>query len=130
MSKKTTRPSILVVDDDERNRFAFEVLLNGLDADITLVDSGEAALRELLMRRHDLVLLDVHMPGLDGFATAELIRSRPVAPHILFVSAQDDPRGGRRRDYVRKPFEPEELLGRLSSLIGGLGNGMAPTAPG
>ena len=119
MSRQTaSRPSILVVDDDARNLLAFEVLLASLDADIKLVDSGEGALRELLKRRYDIVLLDVRMPGLDGFATARLIRSRPWAPQILFVSAQDDPRGRTPGDdFVRKPFDPDELLGRLSAMI-------------
>ncbi len=72
-----SRASILVVDDDARNLLAFEVLLASLDADIKLVNSGEAALRELLKRRYDIVLLDVRMPGLDGFATARLTARGP-----------------------------------------------------
>ncbi len=118
LPRTPSRPSILVVDDDARNLLAFEVLLASLDADIKLVDSGDAALRELLKRRYDIMLLDVRMPGLDGFATAQLIRARPSAPQILFVSAQDDPRGHTPADdFVRKPFDPDELLGRLSSMI-------------
>ncbi len=118
MSIRTaSRPSILVVDDDSRNLLAFEVLLSGLDAEVTLVGSGDAALRELLKRRYDVVLLDVHMPGLDGFATARLIRARPFAPQILFVSAQDDPRGPCADDFIRKPFDPDEFLERLSRMI-------------
>jgi CheY-like chemotaxis protein len=114
-----SRASILVVDDDARNLLAFEVLLASLDADIKLVDSGDAALRALLKRRYDIVLLDVRMPGLDGFATAQLIRARPSAPQILFMSAEDDPRGRTPADdFVRKPFDPDDLLGRLSSMIG------------
>ena len=118
MSTETdARASILVVDDDPRNLLAFEVLLAALDADLELVGSGEDALRALLRRRHDIVLLDVHMPGLDGFATAELIRKRARAPQILFVSAQDDPRGPNNPDYFRKPFDPDVLLGRLAAMI-------------
>jgi CheY-like chemotaxis protein len=119
MSGRTTsRPSLLVVDDDPRNLLAFEVLLAGLGAELTLVGSGDAALRELLKRRYDLVLMDVHMPGLDGFATARLIRTRPPAPHILFVSAQDDPRGGQpSEDFIRKPIDPDKFLQRLSGML-------------
>jgi CheY-like chemotaxis protein len=117
--RNASRPSILVVDDDPRNLLAFEVLLDALDADVTLVGSGDAALRELLKRSFDLVLLDVCMPGLDGFATARLIRTRPSPPRILFVSAQDDPRGPTPADdFVRKPFEPDEFLGHLCRMIG------------
>jgi CheY-like chemotaxis protein len=130
-ARKTSRPSILVVDDDPRNLLAFEVLLAALDADLTLVGSGDAALRELLKHRYDLVLLDVHMPGLDGFATARLIRTRPSAPQILFVSAQDDPRGRTPADdFVRKPFDPDEFLERLSSMISGHKQEVAYSAPG
>ena len=121
------RPSILVADDDPRNLLAFEILLDGIDADIRLVASGDDALRELLKGRYDVVLLDVNMPGLDGFATARLIRARPMPPRILFVSAQDDPRGEPGApDYFRKPLDPVLFRQRLSAELGRLQDAVEP----
>jgi CheY-like chemotaxis protein len=106
------KPHVLLVDDDARNRFALREALHGLEADFVEVDSGEAALRAMLGRDFAVVLLDVAMPGLDGFETAALIRSRDRHRRtaIIFVSAHPDRRGERRGDgepYLLKPLLPE-----------------------
>jgi DNA-binding response OmpR family regulator len=117
----SNRPSVLVVDDDSRNLLAFEILFSRLDAEVRLVDSGEQALRELLKRRYEVIVLDVQMPGLDGFATADLIRRRANPPQIVFMSAMDDPRRcageGCGDDYFRKPFDAEVLVDRVALLL-------------
>lgn len=109
---------ILVVDDDARNLTAIEVALEGLAAELVMARSGAEALRHLLEREFALILLDVQMPGLDGFATARLIRERARSKHIpiIFVTAhhQDDSEVLRGYelgavDFLFKPIVQEVL---------------------
>ena len=109
---------ILVVDDDPRNLTAIEVALEGLSAELVMARSGTEALRHLLEREFALILLDVQMPGLDGFATARLIRERARSKHIpiIFVTAhhQDDREVLRGYelgavDFLFKPIDPHIL---------------------
>src|SRR6185295_10600373 len=67
---------ILIVDDDERNAFAAVQALEELGHELVVARSGEEALRRLLTEEFALILLDLHMPGMDGYETAALIRSR------------------------------------------------------
>ena len=69
-----SKPRILVVDDDERNLLAIREVLAGT-GDVVCAQSGEEALRFLLKDKFAVILLDVLMPGLDGYETAALIRS-------------------------------------------------------
>jgi CheY-like chemotaxis protein len=80
---------VLLVDDRRENLVALEAILEPLGNEIVSVTSGEAALRELLKHEFALILLDVQMPGLDGFETAALIkqRERTRSVPIIFVTA-------------------------------------------
>jgi len=68
---------ILIVDDDQGNLMALQELLQGLGQILVLANSGEEALRCVLRDDFAVIVLDVRMPGIDGFETAELIRERP-----------------------------------------------------
>src|SRR5262245_39096505 len=82
---------ILVVDDTPANLLAFEVALGDLGGTVVRSNSGAEALRVLLERDFALVILDVQMPGMDGFETARLIRERRRSRHtpIIFVTAHN-----------------------------------------
>lgn len=117
---------ILVVDDDPRNLTAIEVALEGLSAELVMARSGTEALRHLLEREFALILLDVQMPGLDGFATARLIRERARSKHIpiIFVTAhhQDDREVLRGYelgavDFLFKPIVPEVLQSKAQVFV-------------
>lgn len=84
-----TAPRVLVVDDVEANIIAIEALLEGTDCDVVRAGSGLAALREILEHDFAVVLLDVQMPGMDGFEVARLIREnqRSRATPIVFLTA-------------------------------------------
>src|SRR5262245_42139226 len=83
--------NILLVDDQPNNLLALEALLEGLGQNLVSARSGEEALRRLLEDDFALILLDVQMPGLDGFATASLIRERDRSRHtpIIFLTAYE-----------------------------------------
>ncbi len=117
---------ILIVDDTERNLAALEAILSDLDAHVVRARSGAEALRALLRQDFALILLDVRMPGIDGFETAELIRTRDrsrVTP-IIFLTAFDRSREQEMRgyalgavDFLSKPIVPEVLRGKVAVLI-------------
>src|ERR1700745_4357803 len=83
------RVKILLVDDSPENLISLEAALDGLGQELVLAQSGMEALRHLLDDDFAAILLDVKMPEMDGFQTAELIRSRRRSRHtpILFLTA-------------------------------------------
>ena len=121
------RQRILTVDDDASVRRWIGALLRRLDVDVVEAGSGREALERAAAERFDLILLDVRMPELDGYAVAdELARRRaegdPGTP-IIFLTGSDAgadkleafERGAT--DYVVKPFEPAELLARVKAVL-------------
>lgn len=120
------RPKILVVDDNEQNRALAEATLLGEDCyDVILAKNGEEALAAFDRERPDCVLLDVRMPGMDGFAVCERIRQRPGGPEcpVLFLTALRDVdtfdsalRAGGD-DFLTKPVRPTELLLRIQTAL-------------
>src|SRR3982750_2886271 len=114
--------NVLLVDDRPENLFAMEALLSGADYNIISADSAQEALRVLLSEDVALILLDVQMPGLNGFELAELIRERERTQHtpIIFISATsvDDQyifKGYSLGavDYLTKPIQPEILKSKV-----------------
>ncbi|MGV3486339.1 MAG: response regulator, partial [Planctomycetaceae bacterium] len=83
------KTSILVVDDMPDKLLTIQVVLEELGQEVVCVSSGREALRALLEREFAVVLLDVNMPGMDGFETASLIRGRKRSEHtpIIFLTA-------------------------------------------
>src|SRR4029453_7170635 len=93
-----SRPTVLLVDDNADKLLALESILLTLDVDIAKAQSGREALRRLLEREVAVILLDVRMPGMDGFETATLIRQRERSAHtpIIFVTAFSEEMPGAR----------------------------------
>jgi PAS domain S-box-containing protein len=117
---------ILVVDDDRRNLFAVEEMLRVPGTEIVLATSGEDALRRVLTDDFAVILLDVQMPGLDGYEVASMIRGRPRSSRvpILFLTAfnKDDLHVFRGYtagavDYVFKPIEPLILRSKVDVFV-------------
>ena len=120
------QPKILVVDDNEKNIFAMEKLLKGLDAEILTAQSGNEALAQLLRHEFALVLLDVQMPGMDGYETAALMRSNQAYKTIpiIFVTAinkeeQHVFKGYEAGavDYLFKPVDPDILISKTKVFL-------------
>jgi signal transduction histidine kinase len=82
---EATRPRVLIVDDLPQNLLAFGAVLETLDVEIVTAASGKAALSLVLKGDFAVILLDVQMPGLDGFETAKLIKQREKSAHIPII---------------------------------------------
>ena len=117
--------AILVVDDRAENRFAMEVVLESLDERIVLAESGGEALRRLAQQDFAVILLDVNMPWLDGFETAELIRAQRKSDPIpiIFITAYADDMHVARGyslgavDYILSPVVPEVLRSKVAFFV-------------
>lgn len=117
---------ILVVDDDPANLIAMREMLADLGQPVLCASSGRDALRLLLKEDFAVILLDVRMPGMDGYETAAMIRAREKSLHIpvIFLSAVDKEPSHLFRgyaagavDYVFKPVEPMILKSKVSVFV-------------
>lgn len=120
------KASILLVDDRPENLLTLESLLEGPDVSLVKAESGYDALGLTLDYEFALVLLDVQMPGMDGYETAELLRGNKKTKHIpiIFITAGSKDRehifkgydsGGV--DYLFKPLEPEVLKSKVGVFL-------------
>ncbi|WP_216352910.1 response regulator [Sphingomonas sp. LM7] len=119
------RAKVLVVDDDERNLLAIANVLEDV-AEVVVANSGEEALRQLLRTEFAVILLDVYMPGIDGYETAQMIRSREQTKRvpIVFLSAVNKESEHLLRgysmgavDYVFKPVEPVVIRSKVAVFV-------------
>ncbi|MCP2340622.1 response regulator [Actinomadura rupiterrae] len=117
---------ILVVDDQQENLLALAAVLKSLDASVATARSGEDALRALMADHYAVILMDVLMPGMDGFETAYHIkrkdRTRDI-PIIFLTAARGEPDLAFRGfavgavDYLVKPFDPWVLRSKVEALL-------------
>lgn len=115
-------PNILIVDDDPHIRDVIRIALDTKGMRSVEAANGKAALAEFRRNAIDLVLLDIGMPGMDGFEVCRELRTRSEVP-ILFLTAQDEEverilgfeMGAD--DFVGKPFSPRELILRIKAIL-------------
>src|SRR2546421_6016679 len=116
----------LLVDDRKDNLIALEAILQGLPVEPVAVESGAAALKQLLIDDFAVILLDAQMPEMDGFETASHIKHRERTRHvpIIFLTAADrDAQLALRGyavgavDYLTKPFDPWVLRAKVSVFV-------------
>jgi CheY-like chemotaxis protein len=117
---------ILLVDDRAENLLALEAILSSLDQELIFARSGEAAVEAVLADEFAVILLDVVMPGMDGFETAAQIKQRgrtPDVPIIFLTAAGAEPELAFRGyaagavDYISKPFDPWVLRAKVSVFV-------------
>lgn len=125
MEKYIENVNVLLVDDRPENLLALEAVLGDLDYNLIRAYSGEEALKCLLKDDFAVILLDVQMPGLNGFETARIIKSRPKTrdtPIIFITAISKAPENVFTGysvgaiDYLFKPFEPDILKSKIESL--------------
>ena len=117
--------ALLVIDDTEQNRALAQAILEDEGMETILAAGGEEGLRAFTRERPDCVLLDVRMPGLDGFAVFERLRTLPGGKDtpVLFLTAHRDidtfdralRAGGD--DFLTLPFQPHELVARVRAAL-------------
>jgi CheY-like chemotaxis protein len=116
----------LLVDDRRENLLALEAILQGLPVEAVAVESGEAALKQLLVDDFAVILLDAQMPEMDGFETASHIKRRErtrQVPIIFLTAADRDAQLALRGyaagavDYLTKPFDPWVLRAKVSVFV-------------
>ncbi|KPV60551.1 histidine kinase, partial [Paenibacillus sp. A3] len=117
---------ILLVDDQPENLLALEAVLEDQNYILEKATSGEEALRCLLRHEFAVIVLDVHMPGMDGFETAQWVKSREKtrAVPIIFITAAPDEQDQAFTaysvgaiDYIVKPFVPRTLKSKIEGFV-------------
>ncbi len=120
------KAKILLVDDRPENLLALEAILSALDQTLVRAASGEEALKALLTDDFAVILLDVQMPGMDGFETASHIKRRERTrdiPIIFLTAINHGPHHTFRGyaagavDYISKPFDPWVLRAKVSVFV-------------
>lgn len=113
---------ILIVDDDKELCALIKRSVLSEDIETDFCNNGKAGLAKLKETDYQLVILDIMMPGMDGFETLEQIRKESSIPILMFTSKNDSAskvcglRAGAD-DYLTKPFDMDELIARILSLI-------------
>lgn len=129
-TKKEKDPSgglILVVDDSEINRYVANKLLTQWGFKVDVADNGQIAVEMIATKRYDLILMDLHMPVLDGFKASKVIRAYnngefnelPIVALTASIFEKDIEEISRSgmTDYIAKPFVPEELKQKLTEIL-------------
>ena len=125
MSDDPDKTNILIVDDLPDKVLVYQTVLEELGQNLVVARSGEEALKEVLRREFAVILLDIQLPGMDGFETAALIRRRKRSAHtpIIFITAfADDVRQAEGYaqgavDYIPAPVVPEVLRAKVRVFV-------------
>jgi len=128
------KASILVVDDDENQRWMLRKYLQKHGFEVSVAEDGEAMRTLMAEQPFQLILLDVSMPGEDGFSVARYLREHHKVGIIMLTAAAElfDRVLGLEigaDDYVTKPFEPRELLARIKSVLRRIDSSTSGVAP-
>lgn len=127
--------NILIVEDDRRSRDSLAKGLRESGYHVTTADNGEAGLQAALEHVHDLIVLDIMLPGLDGWQVLERARARGVQVPVLFLTARDAVQDRVRGlelgadDYLVKPFAWAEFLARVRTVLRRVTTTAVPAAP-
>jgi two-component system, sensor histidine kinase len=122
----TEKPKILIVDDNQTNTALVEMMLRGLETELVSVSSGEEAIRQTDLHEFALVLMDISMPGMDGFETVERIRHHKENQllNVIYMTAYNDEmnlqiRGMRTGavDFISKPINRELFVGKVNIFL-------------
>lgn len=114
--------SVLIIEDVPEMSSLMELYLRKGGYSVTIADTGEKGLLEINQSVFDLIILDINLPGIDGFQCLEIIRDEKMTP-VLIVSARDDDSDVIKGlnlgadEYMSKPFSPKVLLARVNAML-------------
>ncbi len=120
---KEKSPTVLIVDDNSNNVKIIALALQPLNFKLVIATSGKTAIEMVEKTRPDLILLDVMMPGMDGFETCKIIKSKEENANlpVIFLTALTDKENTLKGfeyggvDYITKPFNKDELISRVKT---------------
>jgi len=121
MSEDQKKPRILVVDDHPKVLRFIEIDLKLRGFEVISTDSGERALELVKSAKPDIMLLDIVMPGIDGFEVLKKLRTFTQVPVIAFSASpenQDKAVQMGANDFMPKPFDPDTMARRIRALLG------------
>ena len=116
---------ILVVEDQEDNRQIIRDMLSATDYEITEAESGEQALEAVAKQRPDLILMDIQLPGIDGYEATRRIKADPALRSITIIAVTSYALSGEEQkaraagcdEYVPKPYSPRQLLAKIRQYL-------------
>ena len=116
---------ILVVEDQEDNRQIIRDLLSATDYEIIEAESGEQALEAVAKQRPDLILMDIQLPGIDGYEATRRIKADPALRSIPIIAVTSYALSGEEQkaraagcdEYVPKPYSPRQLLAKIRQYL-------------
>ena len=125
MSERRLRPQVLIVEDDAANRSLLLHRLARAGYDATAVDTGPAGLEAALSSAPDLILMDVELPGMDGYSICRALRSDPrtIATPVILLTGRTEVKDvvegldAGADDFLRKPYDEAELMARVRSVL-------------
>ena len=117
--------SILVVEDQENNRQIIRGMLTFTDYEIMEAESGEQALEAVAKERPDLILMDIQLPGIDGYEVTRRIKADPALRSIPIIAVTSYALSGEEQkaraagcdEYVPKPYSPRQLLAKIRQYL-------------
>ena len=116
---------ILVVEDQEDNRQILRDLLGNAGYELTEAENGEEAIAAVAKRRPDLILMDIQLPVMDGYAATRRIRTNPGLKSVPIIAVtsyalagdEDKARAAGCDGYVSKPYSPRDLLAKVRAYL-------------
>jgi two-component system cell cycle response regulator DivK len=116
---------ILVVEDQEDNRQIIRDMLSATDYEIMEAKSGEEALAAVAKQRPDLILMDIQLPGIDGYEATRRIKADPALRSISIIAVTSYALSGEEQkaraagcdEYVPKPYSPRQLLAKIRQYL-------------
>lgn len=121
---------ILVIDDNERNRRLFKLIIGSTGHEIVTAENGEDGIRIAIEVKPDLILMDIHLPVIDGLTAFGILQSNEETKNIPVIAATSYAmKGDRERfleqgfaDYIAKPIDVDDFIKKLDSLLKGHGH--------
>lgn len=121
---------ILIIEDNERNRRLFKLIIDSIGHEIVIAENGEDGIKMAKRERPDLILMDIHLPVMDGLTAFSILRSNEDTKDIPVIAVTSHAmKGDRERfleqgfaDYIAKPIDVDDFIKTLESVLKGHGH--------
>jgi two-component system, cell cycle response regulator DivK len=116
---------VLVVEDNERNRYLISFLLKGDGFEVIEAFTGEEGVETAIRERPDLILMDIQLPGIDGYETTRRIRASPIGTRVPIIALTSYAMTGDRErsfaagctGYIEKPINPDTIIAQIRTFL-------------